>query len=321
MPQADVKMMYNRIQQLKKEKDVTLLAHYYMPAELQRKTTQGGIADYVGDSLGLSVEAQNTPARNILFCGVRFMAETALVINPDKNVFMPDVSAGCSLASSISAQDVRDLKKQYPGVPVMGYINTYAETKTELDICCTSRNAVAIASSLEGDRLIFVPDLYMGQNLKRVIEKQCGKELILWKGTCEVHEQFNNAMVEEEDGDTEILMHWEVPGDMVNTQLSKRKGIVGSTGDILQYVKQSTANKFMLASECDLGVALKEMNADKEFITPCIKCAYMKQNTLEKVLQALEAIGTAEETNYRITLNDEVLQKARKPVLRMLNYN
>lgn len=317
---ASIHSLYDRINHLKRAKDVVLLAHYYMPPELQLLEKDGGIADFVGDSLGLSLEAQKTAAQHILFCGVHFMAETAQIVSPDKQVFMPDPEAGCSLASSITAADIVQLRKEYPGVPVMGYINTTAETKTELDICCTSRNAVDIAQSLDGDRIIFVPDRFMGENLRASL-KAHGKELILWKGTCEVHEQFKNDMMTMDDEDTEVLMHWEVPGDTVSAQLSKHKGIVGSTGDILKYVQESKARKFYLASECDLGTALARNNADKQFITPCIKCPHMKQNTLEKLLMALEAIHTPNEAAYRIRLPLEIIEKAKIPVMRMLNYS
>lgn len=318
----DLKIIFRKINRLKAEKDVVILSHYYMPPELQRTVKEGGVADFLGDSLGLSMEAERTPARNILFCGVRFMAETVLLINPAKKVFMPAPESGCSLASSITAFDIMKLKEQYPRVPVMGYINTYAETKTAIDICCTSRNALSIVEALDADRIIFVPDLYMGQNLREAVAEKYGKQLILWKGTCEVHEQFRNEIMSAEANDgMEVLMHWEVPGDTVKAQLQKRKGIVGSTGDIINYVKNSSANRFFLASECDLGNTLKKMNADKEFISPCIKCSYMKQNTLEKLLLAMEAIGTGAEDQYRIELDPEIIQKARQPVLKMLTYN
>jgi len=309
-----------RIRQLKKEKNVVILAHYYMPAELQIPHSEGGIADFVGDSLGLSLEAARTTAENILFCGVKFMAETALIVNPERKVYMPDVTAGCSLAASITGEDVRNLKAKYPGIPVMGYVNTNAETKAELDICCTSRNAVKIASSIENDKILFVPDYHMGQNLRKVIGEQCGKELILWNGTCEVHEQFRNELIHA-DEETEILMHWEVPGETVNEQLKSRKGMVGSTGDILNYVQQSQSKKFLVASECDLSVSLKRMNQDKEFITPCVVCKYMKQNQLQNTLEALESIGTPEGEKNRILLDAELIQKARIPVMKMLAFS
>ncbi len=311
--------LYNKIRRLKKEKGVTILAHYYMAPELQVLEKDGGIADFIGDSLGLSLEAQRTHTDSILFCGVRFMAETALIINPDKKVFMPDRSAGCSLASSINASDIRKLKNTYPGLPVLGYINTYAETKTELDICCTSRNALSIIESLDAETILFVPDQYMGQNLSESLSKISNKKIILWNGTCEVHEQFMNNIPDKED-DMEVLMHWEVPQSTVKRQLAEKKGIVGSTGDILNYVKKSTATRFFLASECDLGVALKQQNAEKEFITPCIRCPHMKKNTLYNILESLELMGTEAEQEHQIMLEPSIIAKARIPVLKMLQY-
>jgi quinolinate synthase len=309
----------DRIKQLKEEKDVVILSHYYMPKELQWEVRSGGFVDFVGDSLGLSVHASQTQARNILFCGVQFMAETALLVNPTKKVFMPDPTAGCSLASSISGADIRNLREQYPGVPIMGYINTYAETKAELDICCTSRNAIKIAASLPGSRIIFVPDMYMGQNLQVQVQKELGKHLILWNGSCEVHQQFRAFLPQiKNQEEVEMLFHWEVPGEVTNVMQKGKKGIVGSTGDILKYVSESSSNKFYLASECDLGVALQKENADKEFITPCLKCPHMKLNSLEGLLNALEAIGSDQEEKYGIYLDAELIEKASIPVKRML---
>ncbi len=318
----ETKEMLARILQLKREKDVVILSHYYMPQELQFEEKDGGFVDFVGDSLGLSIQAANTKAKNILFCGVRFMAETAILVNEGKQVFMPDPSAGCSLASSITVEDIVQLRKENPGVPVMGYINTYAETKAELDICCTSRNAIAVAASLPGDKIIFVPDLYMGQNLQKVIGKELGKELILWKGSCEVHERFKEHMPElMADDEVELLFHWEVPEEVAGMLNHGKKGMIGSTGDILKYVQASNKSKFYLASECDLGIALKKENADKEFITPCLKCPYMKQNTLQKMVEALEAIGTEKESDYQIKLEAELINRAKLPVLKMLAVN
>ena len=320
----EIESIYKKINALKREKDVVILAHYYMPPELQILEKDGGIADFLGDSLGLSLEASTTKAKHILFCGVRFMAETAFIINPSKKVFMPDVQAGCSLASSINAEDVRQLKLKYPGVPVIGYINTYAETKTELDICCTSRNALTIAASFKEDTLIFVPDIYMGQNLKTRIEKELGKKLILWDGVCEVHEQFRgealSKMVDEHEN-AEVLMHWEVPESAVNKSFDHHSGVLGSTNDIIKHVSTSNAKQFILASECDLGSTLKRMFKDKEFVTPCIKCPYMKLNQLSNTLEALEAIGTDREQQYLIELPEDIVKKAYLPVERMLQFN
>ncbi len=321
--EQELNTVYEKIRSLKKEKDVVLLAHYYMPPELQLLENEGGIADFLGDSLGLSLEARSTKAKHILFCGVRFMAETAFIINPSKKIFMPDTEAGCSLASSITAEDVRQLRIKHPGIPVIGYINTYAETKTELDICCTSRNAINIAASFKEDTLIFVPDIYMGQNLQTRIERELGKKLILWNGVCEVHEQFRGealATMVNENANAEVLMHWEVPESAVNSSFKNHQGVLGSTNDIIKHVENSKSKQFILASECDLGSTLKRMFKDKEFVTPCIKCQYMKLNQLNKVLAALEAIGTPGEEKYLVKLPVNVLNKAYRPVERMLEF-
>ncbi|MGZ5283816.1 MAG: quinolinate synthase, partial [Bacteroidia bacterium] len=206
-----------KIRALKKQKNAVVLAHYYMSPVLQVSVADGGIADFVGDSLALSVAATKVEADNIIFCGVHFMAETAHIINPSKNVYIPANDAGCSLASSITGADVRKLKEQHPGVPVIAYINTYAETKAEVDICCTSRNALKIAKSFDSDKLIFLPDMFMGQNLQEAFRKETNKELILWNGKCEVHEQFteNIGEMSEVYPEAEMLLHWEVPGETV----------------------------------------------------------------------------------------------------------
>lgn len=315
---------YSRIRQLKKEKNAVILAHYYMSPELQVLENDGGVADYIGDSLGLSIEASKSTADNIIFCGVLFMAETAKILNPHRHVYIPDKEAGCSLAASITAADVRALKQQYPGVPVMAYINTYAETKAECDICCTSRNAVDIIKSLEGDTVIFLPDKYMGENLNRRIAAETGKKLILWDGVCEVHEQFRPDSIgalEKLYPNAEMLLHWEVPQETVVSSLDDRGGVLGSTTDILRYVGQSKSRQFILASECDLGATLKSMYADREFITPCIKCPYMKKITLQNTLNALESIGTANETQYEVILAVEIMEKARLPIKRMFQFS
>ncbi|MDL5051476.1 quinolinate synthase NadA [Oscillatoria amoena NRMC-F 0135] len=316
--------LYSRIQKLKNEKNVVILAHYYMPPELQMLEKEGGVVDYIGDSLGLSIEALKTKADNIVFCGVLFMAETAKILNPHRHVFIPDKEAGCSLAASITGEDVRKLKQQYPGVPVMAYINTYAETKAECDICCTSRNAVDIIKSLEADTVIFLPDKYMGENLSRRIAAETGKKLILWDGACEVHEQFRPDSIgalEKLYPEAEMLLHWEVPQETVVGSLDDRGGVLGSTTDILRYVGQSKSRQFILASECDLGATLKSMYADREFITPCIKCPYMKKITLENTLNTLEAMGTPAESRYEITLDAKVMKKAYLPIKRMLEFS
>lgn len=313
----------SEIKKLKEEKDAVILAHYYMPPELQVLASKDGVADFIGDSLGLSVEATKVKEQNIIFCGVTFMAETALILNRDKNVFIPDREAGCSLASSVTGLDIIKLKQQYPGVPVIAYVNTYAETKSECDICCTSRNALQIARSFDSETLIFVPDVYMGRNLQKNIEKETGKKLILWHGRCEVHEQFTNASLSGMKlmyPKAEMLLHWEVPEETVEASFSNRSGILGSTNDILRYVGESKSTEFILASECDLGASLKAMYPEKEFITPCVKCPYMKKISLENTLAALQAIGTKEEEKYKISLSQDIVHRAYLPVKKMIDF-
>lgn len=312
-----------QIRQIKEEKNAVVLAHYYMSPELQITADKGGVADFIGDSLGLSVEAARVQAENIVFCGVRFMAETAKILNPKKRVFLPDMDAGCSLASSITAEDICELRRKYPGVPIIAYVNTYAETKAECDICCTSRNALAIAQSFDADTLIFVPDIYMGQNLQQNIETQTGKKLILWDGKCEVHEQFTGdsmEMMQILNPEAEMLMHWEVPKETVNSSFGRSKGVLGSTNDILHYVGESKAQKFILASECDLGATLKGMYPEREFITPCFKCPYMKKINLENTLAALRSIGTDNADRFEIILPEDIMQRALTPIKRMLEF-
>lgn len=315
--------IFNDIRKLKKEKDAAILAHYYMPPELQVLEKDGGVADFIGDSLGLSIEASKVRSANIIFCGVAFMAETAKILNPNKHVFIPDKDAGCSLASSITAADVRRLRKQYPGVPVIAYVNTYAETKAECDICCTSRNALAIAKSFKNDTLIFIPDVYMGQNLQAQIERETGKRIILWDGRCEVHEQFSNASLAtmiRMNPDAEMLLHWEVPKETVDESLHSHKGVLGSTNDILKYVGSSKSKKFIMASECDLGATLRGMYPEREFITPCFKCPYMKKINVGNTLAALQAIGSPEQLKYEIILSPEISERAFLPIKRMLEF-
>lgn len=308
---------------LKQKHNVVVLSHYYMPPELQVLQQSGGIADYVGDSLGLSQQAEKTDADYIVFCGVRFMAETAKILNPLKTVLLPDMEAGCSLASSISGDNIRELRKQYPGLPVIAYVNTYAETKAEADICCTSRNALPIAKSFEQDTIIFIPDVFMGRNLQKKLREEYGKTLILWDGRCVVHEQFTSEKIgtlTQQFPDAEVLVHWEVPDDAVESSLSVRKGLVGSTGDIINYVQQSSQQQFILGSECDLGSTLKGMFRDKEFITPCVYCSYMKKISIHNTLQTLRSIKTEQEKHFDITLSPSILQKAYLPIKRMIDF-
>ena len=315
--------MVEEIRELKRQKNAVILSHFYMGPELQVKHQDGGIADFVGDSLGLSVAAKGVEADNIVFCGVKFMAETAKILNPQKQVLLPSFEAGCSLAESITGADVRQLKALYPGVPVVAYINTYAETKAEADICCTSRNALDIARSFEGDRLIFLPDVFMGRNLQTKIKAETGKELILWEGKCEVHEQFTPQRISGLKlmyPEAQVLVHWEVPDNTVAEALTGSGGVVGSTSDIIRFVGESQARQFILGSECDLGATLRGMYPQKEFVVPCIKCPHMKQITLQRTLDSLRAIGTGKEALFEVAIEEEIRRKALVPIERMLAF-
>ncbi len=319
----EIQSLYEQINRLKREKNAVVLAHYYMSPELQVLETEGGMADFIGDSLGLSLEATRVQHQNIIFCGVRFMAETAKIVNAVKGVYLPDAEAGCSLAASIRPEDVRALRVRYPGRPVISYVNTYADVKAESDICCTSRNALRIVESFDQDEMIFLPDVYMGANLQRQISQQSKKRLILWNGSCEVHEQFAESLLSKvcaENPQAEVLLHWEVPERSVDAGLANNRGVVGSTNDIIQHVGASAATSFILASECDLGATLKTMYPKKNFITPCIKCPHMKKITLENTLAALQAIGTDRAAEYEITLAPDIMQRALLPIERMLRF-
>ncbi len=323
----EIQQLYEEIRELKRQKNAVILAHYYMSPELQVTHAEGGIADFVGDSLGLSLEATKVTHPNIIFCGVRFMAETAKIVNPEKQVFLPDSEAGCSLAASITPADVRALRQRYPGRPVISYVNTYADVKAESDICCTSRNALRIVESYDQEELIFLPDVYMGANLQRQISEQSSKKLILWNGRCEVHEQFAESLLTKvcaENPEAEVLLHWEVPQPSVEAGLAHNRGVLGSTNDIIRHVGESSAHSFILASECDLGATLKTMYPAKSFITPCIKCPYMKKITLENTKAALLSIGndgsSASSANYEITLDADIMTRALLPIQRMLSF-
>lgn len=312
------------INTLKKRNDVLILSHYYMSPELQVLASDGGIADHLGDSLALSLAAANSSSSIIVFCGVRFMAETAKILNPHARVYIPDQSAGCSLAESINASDVRALRESYPGVPIIAYINTYAETKAECDIICTSRNALSIAASFKEDTLLFIPDLFMGNNLKKSIAASTGKKLLLWDGRCEVHEQFQTtqlASLQDAYPHAELLMHWEVPDTTVDEAFKHQNGVLGSTSDILRYVGESKSKQFILASECDLGAVLKSTYQDREFITPCIRCPHMKKITLANTLELLRKIDNNEAYSEEVRMKSSLMNRARIPLEKMLEFS
>ena len=289
-----------RINQLKKEKNAVILAHNYQTPEIYH-----GVSDFSADSLALAVEAAKTKADIIVMCGVHFMAETAKLMSPEKKVLLPDMKAGCSLSSSITGEDFRNLKKKHPGVPVVSYVNTSADVKAETDVCCTSANAVKIVKSLGVNKVIFLPDVY----LAKYVASQTDVEIISWKGTCEVHEQFNEEEINQirtSNPGIKIIAHPECPPDVINAS-----DFAGSTSGMIKYVKDNQPKKVMMVTECSMSDNVQVDNPNVEFIRPCNLCPHMKKITLPKVLECLE-----NETN-EIILNQDTIKKARKSVERM----
>ena len=288
------------INKLKKEKNAVILAHNYQTPEIYH-----GISDFSADSLALAVEAAKTKADIIVMCGVHFMAETAKLMSPNKKVLLPDMSAGCSLSSSITGEDVRNLKKKYPGVPVVSYVNTSADVKSETDVCCTSANAVKIVNSLGVKKVIFLPDDY----LAKYVASQTDVEIISWKGTCEVHEQFNDQEINEirkNNPVIKVIAHPECPPDVINAS-----DFTGSTSGMIKYVKDNQPEKVMMVTECSMSDNVQVDNPNVKFIRPCNLCPHMKKITLPKILDCLK-----NETN-EILMDEVTIEKARKSVERM----
>ena len=289
-----------KINKLKKEKNAVILAHNYQTPEIYH-----GIADFAADSLALAIEASKTKADIIIMCGVHFMAETAKLMSPHKKVLLPDMSAGCSLSSSITGKDVRLLKKKYPGVPVVSYVNTSADVKAETDICCTSANAVKVVESLGVKKVIFLPDDY----LAKYVASNTNIEIIPWKGTCVVHEQFNAKEIndiKEQNPGIVVIAHPECPPDVINAA-----DFAGSTSGMSEYVKKNQPKKVMMVTECSMSDNVQVENPKVEFIKPCNLCPYMKKITLPKILDCLE-----KESN-EIIIPDNLMQKAKLSVERM----
>ena len=290
----------HRINQLKKEKNAIVLAHNYQTPEIYH-----GIADVAADSLALAIEAAKTSADIIVMAGVHFMAETSKLMSPEKKVLLPDMSAGCSLSSSVTGKDVRLLKEKYPGVPVVSYVNTSADVKAETDICCTSANAVKIVESLGVKKVIFLPDDY----LAKYVASQTNVEIIAWKGICMVHDQFNEKEIfdiRERNPGIKIIAHPECPPEVI-----KASDFAGSTGGMIDYVKSNQPKKVMMVTECSMSDNIQVENPNVEFIRPCNLCPHMKKITLPKILDCLQ-----NETN-EILMDDDTIKKAKKSVERM----
>ncbi len=290
------------INDLKQRRGAIILAHSYMTPEIYNC-----VADITGDSLQLAKEAAKSDADVIVQAGVHFMAETSKILCPDKTVLIPDTGAGCSLAESITAADVRLIRQKYPGVPVVTYVNTSAEVKAESDICCTSSNAVQIVESLGVDRVIMLPDEYLAKNVATMTDV----EIITWHGRCIVHEQFTVEDIEElrdTNPGIKVLAHPECPPEVMAVA-----DYAGSTADMSNYVMEEQPHKVVLITECSMSDNVAVENPDVEFIRPCNLCPHMKRITLENILHSLETM------TVEVQVDPAVAEKARLAVQRMVD--
>ncbi|MBO0758412.1 MAG: quinolinate synthase NadA, partial [Bradyrhizobiaceae bacterium] len=286
---------------LKRRRNAIILAHNYQTPEIFHC-----VADIVGDSLALAREAAKVDAQIIVLAGVQFMAETAKLLNPEKTVLIPDLEAGCSLASSITAADVRLLRERYPGVPIVAYVNTSAAVKAEADICCTSGNARAVIESLGADRVIMLPDEYLANN----VGAETNVKIIAWKGHCEVHERFTAADIaelREAHPGIEVLAHPECPPEVVSAA-----DYSGSTAAMSHYVESRRPTRVVLLTECSMSDNIAARLTDVAFVRPCNLCPHMKRITLPKIRRALEA------SQHEVTVDPAVAANARRAVERML---
>jgi len=290
------------INRRKKEQNAIILAHSYQTPDIMY-----GIADVIGDSYSLSKIASQHPAKKIIFCSVYFMGETAKILSPEKDVLVP-ARAGCSLAESITAKDVRQLKTQYPDRPVICYINTTAEVKAQSDVCCTSSNALKVIHSFPDEEIIFIPDKLMGQNL----QKETKKKLILWNGTCVVHERFDEARIRDirtQFPNAKLLAHTECSPGVVSVV-----DMAGSTGQMLDFVAHTDTTDFVLITECGITDRIKTEFPNKNIVGTCNLCPYMKSIMMKDVLTAL----TNPRADQIVTIPDDILKKAKQSLERMM---
>lgn len=289
------------IERLKKERNAVILAHNYMTPDIYHT-----VADLTGDSLALARMATEAEADVILMAGVHFMAETAKIINPAKTVLIPDLRAGCSLAEGITGADVRRLREQHPGVPVVTYVNTSAEVKAESDICCTSGNAKEVVESLATDKVIFLPDQYLG----RWVATQTDVEVILWEGSCMVHERFTGDEIRMHRfgiEDLQVIAHPECPPDVL-----AEADFVGSTFGMEKWVTENQPKRVMMITECSMADNVASFAPDTEFIRPCNLCPHMKRITLDNIRTSLELM------QHKVEIAPDIADRARRAVERML---
>jgi quinolinate synthase len=309
------------INRLKKEKNAVILGHNYMEPALFFSVT-----DFRGDSLELCDKARHTDKDIIVFCGVRFMAETAKVLNPSKIVLLPSTEAGCSLAASITPQDVRALRQQFPGVPVVAYINTYADVKAESDICCTSANAAAVVEALHSDTVIFIPDEYLARNVARETGKhiivptsdpsqmqdsQVEYHLIGWHGRCEVHEKYTVEDVQnvrKQCPDVLILAHPECSPEVVEAS-----DFSGGTSAMIRYIERTSAPRYLLLTDCAMGDNVAATHRNKDILRMCsVRCSHMSKITLENTLESLTTL------QHVVELPPDIVERAARAVERMM---
>jgi len=285
----------------KQKRNAVILAHNYMTPDIFHC-----VADFVGDSLQLAVEASRTDADVIVQAGVHFMAETSKLMSPDKTVLIPDLRAGCSLAASVTGADVRLLREKYPGVPIVTYVNTSAEVKAESDICCTSSNAVQIVESLGTDRVLMIPDEYLAKNVAR----QTHVEIIAWHGRCEVHERFSAEEIRtyrEANPGVIVLAHPECPPDVV-----AEADFAGSTSAMIGYVKKKRPPKVVMLTECSMSDNVSAETPGVEFVRPCNLCPHMKRISLDNILHSLKTM------THEVTVDADIAARARQAVERMV---
>lgn len=291
------------INRLKREKNAVILAHNYMTPEIYH-----GVADVVGDSLQLAIEATKVEAETIVQCGVHFMAETSKILNPAKRVLIPDGQAGCSLAESITPEGIAQMRARYPGAPVVSYVNTTAAVKAASDICCTSANAAQIVAALPEHTIIMTPDQYLAQNVAKAVPQ---KNVVWWAGSCIVHEQYTPQDLRDFRAwhpGTKIIAHPECPPDVVD-----EADFSGSTAGMIDFVTREKPAQVMLVTECSMASNIADALPSVEFLGPCNMCPYMKMITLEKILWSLHT-GTEE-----VTVDPALIDKARAAVERMID--
>ena len=289
------------INRLKREKNAVILAHNYMTPDIFH-----GVADIVGDSLALAREAAKTKADIIIQCGVHFMAETSKVLCMDKKVLIPDLKAGCSLAESITAADVRGLREKYPGVPIITYVNTSAEVKAESDVCCTSGNAVKIVNAMDTDEVLMIPDQYLAQ----YVQTKTTKKVHYWAGSCMVHEKFTAQDVETfrvKYPGVKVLAHPECPPDVLTAS-----DYTGSTQQMIEYLDTQNPARVALITECSMSDNIAAMKPDMELVRSCQLCPHMKRITLPKILECLQT------ETPEVFVDPEIAARARIAVDRML---